>query len=159
VCASCIRPALTARRRARTQSEADRRGKIYDRVNSSFLFNLNDQWVLDAHLRVRASGHRTARAAAKLRIGATPQGNKLKFANHSLAPNCFAKIIMVNGDHRVGIFAKDYLPAGSELLYDYRCAAAAALLRKRLPAHRTRLRLRRYEQERAPGWAHHVAEP
>ncbi|KAJ7535833.1 hypothetical protein O6H91_12G047800 [Diphasiastrum complanatum] len=62
--------------------EADKRGKIYDRENSSFLFNLNDQ------------------------------------------------VIMVAGDHRVGIFAKERIAAGEELFYDYR-----------------------YEPDRAPVWA------
>ncbi|KAE8671261.1 histone-lysine N-methyltransferase EZA1-like isoform X7 [Hibiscus syriacus] len=93
--------------------EADKRGKIYDRANSSFLFDLNDQ----------ASGTEIPHLAPKFPsyvLDAYRKGDKLKFANHSSNPNCYAKVMLVAGDHRVGIFAKERIEASEELFYDYR---------------------------------------
>jgi histone-lysine N-methyltransferase EZH2 len=86
-----------------SQEEAERRGSIYDKKNCSYLFNLNTQYVVDA----------------------TRCGNKSKFANHSSRPNVRVAVLVVEGDHRIGLYAAEDIAAGDEICLDYRYDAEA----------------------------------
>lgn len=61
------------------------------------MFSLNAEYVLDAIV----------------------YGNKIRFANFSDQPNVSAKVLVVNGDHRIGIYASRFIEAGEELTLNY----------------------------------------
>ncbi|KAF9602899.1 hypothetical protein IFM89_032639 [Coptis chinensis] len=52
-------------------------------------------------------------------IDATKKGSHARFINHSCQPNCETRKWNVLGEVRVGIFAKQDIPAGTEFSYDY----------------------------------------
>jgi len=53
-------------------------------------------------------------------IDSTIKGNWARFINHSCEPNCVAEKWLVNGEYRMGIFAKRDLDINEEITIDYR---------------------------------------
>ena len=51
---------------------------------------------------------------------ATKQGNVARFINASCDPNCYTKIISIDGTKRIAVYAKRDIAAGEELCYDYK---------------------------------------
>ncbi|KAK6745876.1 hypothetical protein RB195_012158 [Necator americanus] len=79
---------------------ADVREKAYERrgIGSSYLFRIDDTTVIDA----------------------TRMGNFARFINHSCQPNCYAKVVTVDGDKRIVIYSKTLINKGDEITYDYK---------------------------------------
>ncbi|KAH8074131.1 hypothetical protein JL720_10683 [Aureococcus anophagefferens] len=71
---------------------------ITDKVNCSYLFNLDEDTVVDARR----------------------YGNKARFANHADHGNCATRTVLVDGTHRIGIYAKAAVEPHAELFFDYR---------------------------------------
>ena len=86
------------------QQVADHREKLYERAGnfSTYLFRVDDDVVVDA----------------------THKGNIARLMNHSCTPNCTAKILTVQGEKRIVLFAKQLILPGQELTYDYKFQAA-----------------------------------
>jgi histone-lysine N-methyltransferase SETD1 len=78
---------------------ADRREAMYEAkgLDSSYLFKIDDDTVVDATVR----------------------GSAARFINHSCDPNCYTKIISIDGQKRIVIYAKTIINPGEELTYDY----------------------------------------
>lgn len=67
-------------------------------IGSSYLFRLDDGYVVDA----------------------TKRGGIARFINHSCEPNCYTKIVSVESQKRIFIYAKRHISAGEEITYNYK---------------------------------------
>ncbi|KAI7883360.1 hypothetical protein K492DRAFT_144069 [Lichtheimia hyalospora FSU 10163] len=82
------------------QQVAEEREKRYERcgIGSSYLFRVDDDTVIDA----------------------TKKGNIARFINHCCSPNCSAKIITVDKQKKIVIYANRDIEPGEEITYDYK---------------------------------------
>jgi hypothetical protein len=70
------------------------------KLGSDYMFRMDDLTVCDA----------------------TKQGNVARFINASCDPNCYTKIISIDGVKRIVVYAKRSIQSGEELCYDYKFA-------------------------------------
>lgn len=79
---------------------SDIREQHYEKmgIGSSYLFRLDDGYVVDA----------------------TKRGGIARFINHSCEPNCYTKVISVDGQKKIFIYAKRAIVTGEEITYNYK---------------------------------------
>lgn len=79
---------------------ADRREQFYTQIGigSSYLFRVDVETIIDA----------------------TKCGNLARFINHSCNPNCYAKVITVEGQKKIVIYSKQPINVNEEITYDYK---------------------------------------
>ncbi|KAI9484159.1 MAG: hypothetical protein EXX96DRAFT_561119 [Benjaminiella poitrasii] len=84
---------------------AEKRGRRYARcgVGGSYLFRVDDETVIDT----------------------TRKGNIARFANHCCTPNCSVKVMIIDKQKRVVIYAIRDIESGEEITYDYRYSIEA----------------------------------
>ena len=82
------------------QEIADMREQEYERrgIGSSYMFRIDNDSIIDA----------------------TYKGGLARFINHSCDPNCYAKIITMQGDKKIVIYSKQSINLGEEITYDYK---------------------------------------
>ncbi|RXN07676.1 histone-lysine N-methyltransferase 2A-like isoform X2 [Labeo rohita] len=77
----------------------DKREKYYDSKGiGCYMFRIDDYEVVDA----------------------TMHGNAARFINHSCEPNCYSRVVNVDGQKHIVIFATRKIYKGEELTYDYK---------------------------------------
>ncbi|XP_075046891.1 LOW QUALITY PROTEIN: histone-lysine N-methyltransferase 2A [Mixophyes fleayi] len=77
----------------------DKREKYYDGKGiGCYMFRIDDSEVVDA----------------------TVHGNAARFINHSCEPNCYSRVIPIDGQKHIVIFAMRKIYRGEELTYDYK---------------------------------------
>nr|DBA16185.1 TPA: hypothetical protein GDO54_003604 [Pyxicephalus adspersus] len=77
----------------------DKREKYYDGKGiGCYMFRIDDSEVVDA----------------------TMHGNAARFINHSCEPNCYSRVIPIDGQKHIVIFAMRKINRGEELTYDYK---------------------------------------
>lgn len=123
------------------QQVADKREKAYERqgIGSSYLFRVDEDLVVDAtkkgNLGYVQSFHCLPACAAAdppvlgflprypLRY---PSRVRRRLINHCCTPNCTAKIITINGEKKIVIYAKAAIEPGDEVTYGECCRVARA---------------------------------
>ncbi|XP_060743641.1 histone-lysine N-methyltransferase 2A isoform X2 [Tachysurus vachellii] len=77
----------------------DKREKYYDAKGiGCYMFRIDDYEVVDA----------------------TMHGNSARFINHSCEPNCYSRVVNIDGQKHIVIFALRKIYMGEELTYDYK---------------------------------------
>lgn len=137
----CCRPAAAHARQLISQSEAERRGTLYDHMEHSFLFNITEESVVDATRkgnRTRFANHSSKQANIYTRcarlclvvifititiITTTLLVLSLFFFISPVALTLACRAVWCNSCWRIGFYAMRPLEAGEELLLNYHYAA------------------------------------